>query len=121
MKTLTLTQRRNRFRDERRREARQRRIVAVFNQKVPVGTPVVVELDDGTKLETIIREPATMLGERPAVAVVWLEGITGCYLLSRVSTPGIELFPRHYQKATRHRRRAERLRKASQCTETTPK
>lgn len=84
------------------------RWVKRFNEKIPVGTRVIVVRDDGTKVDSNVRAPAEMLGETP---VVWLDGISGCYLLSRVSAPGIELFPRYYQKAVRHRRRAERLRR----------
>ena len=56
--------------------------VDVFNKRNPVGTKVTVVKDLGEKVETEVRFPAEILsGHTP---VVWLKGISGCYLLSRV-------------------------------------
>jgi hypothetical protein len=48
----------------------------------PIGTPVRVRKDDGSFVETRTRSMAEMLGGHSAV--IWLEGISGCYLLDRV-------------------------------------
>ena len=56
--------------------------VEVFNDKHPAGSSVTVILDGGEKLETKVRFPAQVLsGHTP---VVWLDKISGCYLLDRV-------------------------------------
>lgn len=56
--------------------------IEVFNQKHPVGSPVIVIKDLGEKMKTRVKFPAEILnGHTP---VVWLEGISGCYLLNRV-------------------------------------
>ena len=56
--------------------------VDVFNQKHPVGSKVTVVKDLGEKIETEVKYPAEILsGHTP---VVWLKGISGCYLLDRV-------------------------------------
>ncbi|HDZ14713.1 hypothetical protein LCGC14_1961170 [marine sediment metagenome] len=53
-----------------------------FNERNPVGTSVTVIKDLGEKFETQVKYPAEVLsGHTP---VVWLEGISGCYLLNRV-------------------------------------
>lgn len=54
-----------------------------FNRLVSVGDEVIVKRDDGSFFETITRSPAQVLsGHTP---VIWLEGITGCYALERVT------------------------------------
>ena len=56
--------------------------VDAFNRRNPVGTTVTVIKDLGEKFETKVKFPAEVLsGHTP---VVWLEGISGCYLLDRV-------------------------------------
>ena len=56
--------------------------VDAFNNRNPIGTSVTVVKDLGEKVETKVRYPAEVLsGHTP---VVWLEGISGCYLLNRV-------------------------------------
>ena len=56
--------------------------VDAFNKRAPVGTNVIVVKDLGEQVETKVRYPAEVLsGHTP---VVWLEGISGCYLLNRV-------------------------------------
>jgi hypothetical protein len=65
-----------------------------WNELHPIGTPVTVELDTGEIRATKTRGPAEMLGAEPArnnpghTAVISLEGISGCYLLSRVRAKG---------------------------------
>lgn len=61
---------------------RQEKLVREWNEKYPVGTPVIVTKDDETEIRTLTRSKATMLGGH--TAVVWIEGITGCYDLERV-------------------------------------
>jgi hypothetical protein len=56
--------------------------VAEWNAAYPVGTPVTLKRDDGTCIETKTRSDAQIL--MSDVAVIWLEGISGCYLLDRV-------------------------------------
>lgn len=56
--------------------------VDAFNKRHPVGSKVLVVKDLREKVETEVRFPAEVLsGHTP---VVWLKGISGCYLLSRV-------------------------------------
>ncbi len=68
--------------------------VAAWNEKYPVGTEVTVELDSGEIRATTTRSTAQMLGAEPSknnpghTAVVFLVGISGCYLLSRVRAKG---------------------------------
>ncbi|GAF84150.1 unnamed protein product [marine sediment metagenome] len=58
--------------------------VEAFNKRNPVGTKVIVVKDLGEQVETKVRYPAEVLsGHTP---VVWLDGISGCYLLNRVFT-----------------------------------
>ena len=54
-----------------------------FNAKYPVGTDVSVRRDAGTATITKTRSKAEVLSGHSAV--IWLDGISGCYLLSRVS------------------------------------
>ncbi len=56
-------------------------LVAAWSD-VPVGTEVDVTMDDGSVRRTKTRSVAQMLNNHSAV--VWLEGISGCYSLSRV-------------------------------------
>lgn len=54
-----------------------------FNARVPVGGPVTVLLDSGEKRETVTTSEAQVLsGHTP---VVWLQGVSGCYILDRVT------------------------------------
>lgn len=77
----------------RRTTAHQRQqlaAVARWNEQHSVGTTVTVELDSGEIRTTTTRSQAEMLGgERSKnhpghMAVIWVEGISGCYALSRV-------------------------------------
>lgn len=56
--------------------------VDAFNERNPIGTKVTLVKDRGEKVETKVQYPAQILsGHTP---VVWLEGVSGAYLLSRV-------------------------------------
>lgn len=57
--------------------------VDAFNAKYPVGTEVAVRRDNGESQVTITRSKAEVLSGHSAV--IWLDGISGCYLLDRVS------------------------------------
>jgi hypothetical protein len=49
----------------------------------PVGTPVVVRRDDGSKFETTTRSMPWVLGH--GATVILVDGISGGYSLDRVS------------------------------------
>ncbi len=53
-----------------------------FNATNPPGTKVIVQLDSGEVAYTTTRSAAEVLSGHSAV--VWLDGIRGCYLLDRV-------------------------------------
>lgn len=57
--------------------------VDAFNAKYPVGTEVAVKRDGGESQITKTRSRAEVLSGHSAV--IWLDGISGCYLLDRVS------------------------------------
>jgi len=52
-----------------------------WNKTYPVGMPVEVTRDNGKKTLTFTRAGAGIVGDQ---AVIWLEGIRGCYALDRV-------------------------------------
>lgn len=54
-----------------------------WNLKHAVGCAVTVRMDNGEIRQTRTRSAAQVLSGHSAV--IWLEGISGCYLLSRVS------------------------------------
>jgi hypothetical protein len=59
-----------------------------WNQAHPIGSPVFVQLDNHVGLfETTTRSDAQILSGHSAV--IWLDGVSGCYLLDRV-TPRTE-------------------------------
>lgn len=60
----------------------QQQQVFNWNQKHGLGTPVIVTMDSGEERKTVTRSRAEILSGHSAV--IWLEGISGCYLLSRV-------------------------------------
>jgi len=62
--------------------------VEVFNKYHSPGSRVFVIKDDGEKFSTTVRAKAQILSGH--TAVVWLDGITGCYDLNRV-IGGIEI------------------------------
>jgi len=47
----------------------------------PIGTAVIVTRDNGDEVHTRTRSEAARVGGMP---VIWLDGFSGCYLLSRV-------------------------------------
>ena len=57
--------------------------VEAFNARFPIGQIVTVRKDNGEGIRTATRSKAQVLSGHSAV--VWLEGITGCYLLDRVT------------------------------------
>lgn len=59
----------------------QERMVEYWNSHHPVGTHVEVVRDNGTIQRTKTRSKAQMLAGH--TAVVWLDGIAGCYSLER--------------------------------------
>jgi hypothetical protein len=65
-----------------------------WNESHPIGTPVTVELDSGEIRATKTRSEAQMLGARPSwnepghTAIIWLEHMGACVLLSRVRAKG---------------------------------
>jgi hypothetical protein len=54
-----------------------------FNAKCPVGGAVTVRLDSGEDFNTITTSEAQILSGHSAV--IWMKGISGCYLLDRVT------------------------------------
>ncbi len=55
----------------------------LFNALYPVGQLVSVRRDLGDDIRTITRSRAAVLPGHSAV--IWLDGISGCYLLDRVT------------------------------------
>ncbi|WIW89272.1 hypothetical protein K3M67_04670 [Sphingobium sp. V4] len=53
-----------------------------WNKRYPIGQAVVVRLDSGEDLHTKTSTEAQLLSGHSAV--IWLDGISGCYLLGRV-------------------------------------
>jgi hypothetical protein len=54
-----------------------------FNARYPVGQRVSVRKDGGDGVVTTTSSKAEVLSGHSAV--IWLDGISGCYLLSRVT------------------------------------
>jgi hypothetical protein len=57
-----------------------------FNLANAVGARVRVKMDNGTTTITNTRSTAQVLSGHSAV--IWLDGISGCYLLDRVTPMG---------------------------------
>lgn len=55
-----------------------------FNAAHQVGAAVTVQLDGGEVRETFTTSEAQVLSGHSAV--IWLDGIRGCYLLDRVTS-----------------------------------
>ncbi len=53
-----------------------------FNNRNPIGSSVTVVKDFGEQFETKVKHPAQILSGH--TAVVWLDGISGCYDLDRI-------------------------------------
>lgn len=54
-----------------------------FNDRYPIGQRVSVRRDGGDGIVTVTRSEAQVLSGHSAV--IWVEGISGCYLLDRVT------------------------------------
>jgi hypothetical protein len=54
-----------------------------WNEKNPVGTRVILKKDAGVEVHTKTRSIASVLSGHSAV--IWLEGVSGCYALDRVT------------------------------------
>lgn len=69
-------------------EKKQVDLVNAWNQEHQPGINVIVTMDDKKEVRTKTRSEAQMLGacrDYPGhTAVIWLEGISGCYSLDRV-------------------------------------
>ncbi|TAA54587.1 hypothetical protein [Shinella sp. JR1-6] len=55
----------------------------IFNSRYPIGTKVAVRKDDGEAFITKTRSKADVISGH--TAAIWLEGLTGCSVLDRVS------------------------------------
>ncbi len=62
---------------------KEQELVERWNKLHQIGAAVTVKKDDGSKLNTVTRSVAWMLSGHTAVILV--EGISGCYSLTRVS------------------------------------
>ena len=60
--------------------------VADFNARCPVGAPVTLRRDSGEVLRTTVKYEAQV--NAAGDAVVWVNGVAGCYLLERVRPEG---------------------------------
>ena len=60
-----------------------------WNESHPIGTRVVVKKDNGVEFLTRTRSEASVLSGH--TAVIFVEGISGCYLLARVSPARMEI------------------------------
>lgn len=56
--------------------------VDALNEKMPVGSNVILRKDDGTILESEIKYPFSILSGRSVVG--WVKGVKGCYLADRI-------------------------------------
>lgn len=54
-----------------------------FNKLYPIGQVVAVRKDGGAGITTTTRSEAQVFSGHSAV--IWLDGISGCYLLDRVT------------------------------------
>jgi hypothetical protein len=71
---------------KRKTEAQFQREADDWNSKYPVGTGVIVTMDDGSEFATRTRGPAYVAC--CLTAVIFVDGIAGWYLLSRVRAVG---------------------------------
>lgn len=72
------------------KEARAQAEADAWNDAHPVGSDVIVTMDDGAIVETITRASAAVVG---ATAVIWVVGIVGCYALERVKAIPSRVIP----------------------------
>ena len=79
---MAITKRARRIQAEKMQQEMQR-TCDEWNSEHPVGTPVMVKLDgQDTPVETVTRSKAQILSGHSVV--IWLEGVSGCYLLTHV-------------------------------------
>lgn len=71
----------NRAKERRTEAARQLALVEAWNAAHEPGVSVTVTLDNRQPFATRTRSKAELLSGH--TAVVWLEGVSGCYLLER--------------------------------------
>lgn len=64
------------------KKAEAERTVAQWNERHPVGAPVIVHRDNGEDLATKTRSAALSLGGHSPV--VFVDGLAGCYALTHV-------------------------------------
>jgi hypothetical protein len=83
MKTENVTRRRGGAERKPKTEAELFAQVNEWNNQYPVGMKVTVRLDDGSAKDTATTSTAQVLGGHSAV--IWLEGISGCYAINRVT------------------------------------
>lgn len=62
--------------------ASQQKLCDAWNKEHPIGTPVTLLKDGGDLVDTVTTSSAQLMCGSP---VIWLEGISGCYLLDRVT------------------------------------
>jgi hypothetical protein len=70
--------------------------IDAFNAACPIGTLVTVMRDDGTEMDSKTRSEAQLLGGH--TPVVWVENLSGCYLLDRVK-PKVTMKPTTLEEA----------------------
>ncbi len=75
-------------------ELKQQQVEA-WNREHPVGSKVLVTRDNGETLETTVKREAELLGGHSPVA--WVDGISGCYAISRITAVPTPLCPIHKQ------------------------
>ncbi|EGJ49023.1 hypothetical protein [Desulfocurvibacter africanus] len=68
---------------EIKQQAREQALCDAWNASHPVGTAVSVLRDKGSTAQTRTVSEAQVLNGH--TAVIWLEGISGCYELERVT------------------------------------
>jgi hypothetical protein len=56
----------------------------MWNRGNPIGTHVILTKDNGSKVPTRTRSEAQVLSGHSAV--IWVDAVSGCYLLDRVET-----------------------------------
>lgn len=61
---------------------KQQKAVDKWNAKYQIGQAVLLRKDSGETVRTKTRSAAEVLSGH--TAVIWLEGVTGCYMLNRV-------------------------------------
>lgn len=77
-----------------KKEREQVKLVEDWNSKHSVGIEVIVTKDDKTERRTKTRSAALMLGasgEYPGhTAVIWVDGVPGCYALERARAADVK-------------------------------